>query len=64
MCRHGRDDLVATVIAPASADAAASAVNDVREDRERVSKYLLRLKEVRSKRSAMEVSDLNSYSVP
>ena len=40
---------------PASADAAATAVADVREERERVSKYLTRLKEVRHKRSAMEV---------
>lgn len=46
-----------TVIAPASAEAAASTVSDVREERERVSKYLTRLKEVRHKRSAMEVSD-------
>ncbi len=57
ICRHGRDDLVDTVIAPASAEAAASTVSDVREERERVSKYLTRLKEVRHKRSAMEVSD-------
>lgn len=55
MRRHGRDDLVDTVIAPASAEAAASAVSDVREERERVSKYLARLKEVRHNRSAMEV---------
>ena len=44
-----------TVVAPASAEAAATAVADVREERERVSKYLTRLKEVRHKRSAMEV---------
>ncbi len=56
VCRHGRDDLVDTVIAPASAEAAASTVSDVREERERVSKYLTRLKEVRHKRSAMQVS--------
>ena len=55
VCRHGRDDLVETVIAPASAEAAASTVSDVREERERVSKYLARLKEVRHKRSAMQV---------
>ena len=55
MCRHGRDDLVDTVVAPASAEAAATAVADIREERERVSKYLTRLKEVRHKRSAMEV---------
>ena len=55
-CRHGRDDLVDTVVAPASAEAAATAVADVREERERVSKYLARLKEVRYKRSAMEVT--------
>jgi len=48
--------LVDTVIAPASAEAAASTVSDVREERERVSKYLTRLKEVRHKRSAMQVS--------
>ena len=44
------------MIAPASAEAAASTVSDVREERERVSKYLTRLKEVRHKRSAMQVS--------
>lgn len=44
-----------TVVMPATADAAATAVADVREERERVSKYLTRLKEVRHKRSAMEV---------
>ena len=55
VCRHGRDDLVDTVVAPASAEAAASAVSDIREERERVAKYLTRLKEVRHKRSAMEV---------
>lgn len=44
-----------TVVAPASAEAAATAVADVREERERVSKYLARLQEVRHKRSAMEV---------
>lgn len=44
-----------TVVAPASAEAAATAVADVREERERVSKYLTRLQEVRHKRSAMEV---------
>ena len=54
-CRHGRDDLVDTVVAPASAEAAATAVADVRDVRERVGKYLARLKEVRHKRSAMEV---------
>ena len=45
-----------TVIAPASAEAAAASVSEVRENRERVDKYLARLKEVRQKRSAMEVS--------
>ena len=55
VCRHGRHDLVDTVVAPASAEAAATAVADIREERERVSKYLIRLKEVRHKRSAMEV---------
>ncbi|DBA88250.1 hypothetical protein WJX77_011440 [Trebouxia sp. C0004] len=54
--KHGRDDLVDTVIAPASAEAAASTVSDVREERERVSKYLTRLKEVRHKRSAMQAA--------
>ena len=44
-----------TVVAPASAEAAATAVADIREERERVSKYLTRLREVRHKRSAMEV---------
>ena len=53
--RHARDDLVDTVIAPASAEAAATAVSDIRENRERVAKYLARLKEVRHKRSAMQV---------
>ena len=55
MSRHNREDLVSTVVAPASAEAAANAVSDVREERERVAKYLARLKEVRHKRSAMEV---------
>lgn len=55
-CRHSRDDLVDTVVAPASAEAAATAVADVRDEQERVGKYLARLKEVRNKRSAMEVS--------
>lgn len=54
-CRHGRDDLVDTVIAPGSAEAAATAVSDIRDNRERVTKYLARLKEVRHKRSAMQV---------
>ncbi|KAA6419594.1 MAG: elongator complex 1-like [Trebouxia sp. A1-2] len=54
--KHGRDDLVDTVIAPASAEAVASTVSDVREERERVSKYLTRLKEVRHKRSAMQAA--------
>ncbi|KAL3149903.1 hypothetical protein ABBQ38_013268 [Trebouxia sp. C0009 RCD-2024] len=54
--KHGREDLVDTVVAPASAEAAATAVADVREERERVSKYLARLQEVRHKRSAMEAA--------
>lgn len=56
MCRHSRDDLVDTVVAPASAEAAAATVSETKENRERVAKYLARLKEVRHKRSAMEVS--------
>lgn len=54
--KHNREDLVSTVVAPASAEAAANAVSDVREERERVAKYLTRLKEVRHKRSAMEAA--------
>lgn len=56
LCRHSRDDLVDTVVAPASAEAAAASVTEIRENRERVTKYITRLKEVRHKRSAMEVS--------
>ena len=50
-------------MAPASAEAAATAVADVREERERVSKYLARLQEVRHKRSAMEVHNAAYQSV-
>ena len=46
---------MSTVVAPASAEAAASAVSEVREGRDRIAKYLASLKEVRQKRSIMEV---------
>lgn len=51
-----RDDLVDTVIAPAGADAAASLLAETRDNAERVSKYLLRYKEVQQRRSNMEVN--------
>ena len=51
-----------TVIAPASAEAAAASVSEVRENRDRVEKYLARLKEVRQKRSAMEVSTASDHT--
>lgn len=46
--QSGRDDLVDTVVAPAAAEAAASMLTTVREDCNRVRKYLARLKEVSS----------------
>lgn len=55
MCRHGRQDLVDTIVAPAGAEAAATFVVEVTENIARVGRYLARLKEVRQKRSAMQV---------
>lgn len=56
--RHQRQDLLDTIIAPAAAAAAASTLEDVREDTGRVRKYWVRLKEVRAKRVAMQVCRL------
>ena len=53
--RFGRDDLVETVVAPAAASAAQSALTGLHENATRVAKYLARLKEVQHKRAAMEV---------
>lgn len=50
-----------TVIAPAGAEAAASLLADTRENAERVSKYLLRYKEVQQRRSSMQVRPTPSH---
>ena len=60
LCRHQRDDLADTVIAPAGAEAASAALSDLRDNAERLRKYLARLKEVRSRRAAMEVSGVHT----
>ena len=59
LCRHQRDDLADTVIAPAGAEAASAALSDLRDNAERLRKYLARLREVRSRRAAMEVSKVH-----
>ncbi len=59
LCRHQRDDLADTIIAPAGAEAASAALSDLRDNAERLRKYLARLREVRSRRAAMEVSGVH-----
>ena len=61
LCRHQRDDLADTVIAPAGAEAASAALSDLRDNAERLRKYLARLREVRSRRAAMEVSGVQAW---
>ena len=52
--QHGRADLVATVVAPAAAEAASTLLGQVRDSRERLTKYWARLKVVRQRRQAMQ----------
>ena len=59
-----RDDLVDTVIAPAGAEAAASLLVETRENAERVSKYLLRYKEVQHRRAHLEVCPTSGHCHP
>jgi len=49
-----RPDLVHTVIAPAAAEAAASLLADAHDARDKIAKYLARLREVRRKRLNMD----------
>ena len=66
LCSAGTrgDDLADTVIAPAGAEAASAALSDLRDGAERLGKYLARLREVRSRRAAMEVSRLHTWHQP
>ena len=55
---HGREreDLVDTVVAPRAASSASTLLSDAKETREKISKYWLRLREVREKRLVMEMA--------
>lgn len=53
---HARGDLIPTVLAPAAAEAAASALSDAREGAAQVAKYWGRLKDVRAKRQALDAA--------
>lgn len=52
--REHRGDLLETVIAPAAAECATTLLSDFKENDDRVDKYWERLKEVRTKRMAMQ----------